>query len=40
MNPNAGGKGDCGVAANEDSCAHRDQIKFGDPTQYLTYVLA
>jgi hypothetical protein len=35
--PNAGEGGDCGVSANEDSCAHGAQINFGDPTPYLTY---
>jgi hypothetical protein len=28
---------DCGVSANEYSCAHGAQINFGDLTPYLTY---
>ncbi len=31
------GGGGCGVSANEYSCAHGTQIKFGDQTPYLTY---
>ncbi len=35
--PKCGGVGlGCGVSANEYSCAHRPQIKFGDLTPYLT----
>ncbi len=37
MSPNAEGRGNCGVSANEYSCSHGAQIIFGDPTQYLTY---
>jgi hypothetical protein len=36
MSPNAG-EGDCGVSANEYSCAHGAQINFGYPTPYLPY---
>jgi hypothetical protein len=32
------GEGDCGVSANEYSCAHGAQINVGDLTPYLTYV--
>jgi hypothetical protein len=32
-----GGGGVCGVSANEYSCAHGAQKKFGDLTPYLTY---
>ncbi len=36
MSPNAGGvRVGCGVSANEYSCAHGDQINFGDLTPYL-----
>jgi hypothetical protein len=28
---------DCGVSANEYSCAHGAQINFGDLTPYLIY---
>ncbi len=35
MSPKAG---EGGVSANEYSCAHGDQINFGDPTPYFTYV--
>jgi hypothetical protein len=36
--PNAGGGGyECGVSANEYSCAHGAQINFGDLTPFLTY---
>jgi hypothetical protein len=31
------GGGDCGVSANEHSCAHGAQINFGDLAPYLTY---
>ncbi len=31
------GGGSCGVSANEYSCTHGAQIKFGDLTPYLTY---
>jgi hypothetical protein len=31
------GGGDCGVSANECSCAHGAQINFGDLPLYLTY---
>jgi hypothetical protein len=45
MSPNAegwgggdpGGVAACGVSANEYSCAHGAQIKFGDLTPYLSY---
>ncbi len=38
MSPNAGGRGGCGVSANEEySCAHGTQINSGDRTPYLTY---
>ncbi len=33
-----GGGGGCGVSPNEYSCAHGTQIKFGNPTPYLTQV--
>jgi hypothetical protein len=36
ISPTAGG-GRGGVSANGYSCAHGDQINFGDLTQYLTY---
>ncbi len=39
--PNAGGRGVCGVSANEYSCAHITwhgaEINFGDLPPYLTY---
>jgi hypothetical protein len=40
MSPNEGGGWGgglpaCGVSANENSCAHGDQINFGDLTPYL-----
>ncbi len=37
MSPNAGGGGNCGVAAKEYSCGHGAQINFGDLTPYLSY---
>jgi hypothetical protein len=37
MSPNAGRGWDCGVSANEYSCAHRIQINFGDLNRYLSY---
>jgi hypothetical protein len=37
MSPNAGGRGSCGVSANEYSCTHGAQINLGDLTPY-TYV--
>ncbi len=35
--PKCGGRGSCGVSANEYSCTHGAQISFWDPTPYLTY---
>jgi hypothetical protein len=32
-----GGRGSCGVSANEFNCTHGAQINFGDLTPYLTY---
>jgi hypothetical protein len=32
------GGGDCGVSANEHSCAHGAQINFGDLLHILTYM--
>jgi hypothetical protein len=34
--PKCGGRGRGGVSANEYSCAHGDQINFGDLTPYIT----
>jgi hypothetical protein len=36
--PKSGGRGSCGVLANEYSCAHGAQINFGDLTPFLTWV--
>ncbi len=35
--PKCGGGGVAGFSANEYSCAHEDQINFGDLTPFLTY---
>jgi hypothetical protein len=37
--PKCGGRGGCGVSANEYNCTHGAQINFEDLTPYLTYCM-